>query len=460
MEQKVNGKWAVIGDKRFFRKLTVIALPVALQGFLNTAINMADTVMVGSLGETSLAAVGLANKVFFVFTLLIFGIVSGSGILAAQYWGNKDIMNIRKVLGLALILGLSGSLLFVIPSLVCPGLLMRIFTTSDSTIKLGAMYLIIVCISYPFTAVTNIYVAMLRAVGRARIPVFISCVTLLVNMTCNYILIYGKFGAPALGVAGAAYATLISRVIETVIILCIVYLGKTEIAARISEMLGYSKIFIKQYITTVTPVIANEFIWGLGVTMYSLAYGRMGDEAVSAITIASTIQDLASVLFQGISTAAAVVLGNEMGAGCLDLAEKYAKKFILLQLILSVISAIACVAFRWSFISIYNISDTVANHVSTCLIISACYMPFKMFNYVNIVGILRSGGDTKACLILDCIGVWLIGIPMAFGGGLVLKLPITIVYAMVMTEEIFKFILGYKRYRSKKWLRNLTSELT
>lgn len=446
-------------DGIFMKKAVRIALPVAMQGMLNTIVNMVDTMMIGSLGATAIAAVGLANKVFFVFTLLVFGIVSGSGVLAAQYWGNGDIKNIKKVVGLALSLAVAASIAFLVPAVVCPEAVMRIFTASEDAIQVGAGYLIIVALSYPATAISNTFVAMLRATGRVKAPVVISSCTIFINIFFNYTFIYGNFGAPAMGAAGAALATLIARLVEALSIILVVYLGKAPVAAKFKEMFGYSREFLAQFFSTTSPVIANEFIWGLGTTLYSLAYGRMGNDAVAAITIATTIQDIVTVLFQGLSAATAVIMGNEMGAGKLKRAERYAKNFLILQFIVTILGAFFCVAVRWQIIGVYNITPEIAESVSRCIIVFALFMPFKMFNYVMVVGILRSGGDTKMCLLLDCSGVWLIGVPMAFLGGLFFKFPIDIVYAMVMLEEVYKAVFGYWRYRQKKWLRNLAAEL-
>lgn len=450
----------MLNDHIFLSKAARIALPVAIQGMLNTIVNMVDTMMIGSLGATSIAAVGLANKVFFVMNLLVFGIVSGSGILAAQYWGNGDLKNIRKVLGLALILAEGAAVLFLIPAVIRPEMVMRIFTTGEETIRVGAVYLAVAAFSYPFIAFSNTYVAMLRAVNQVKAPVFISAGAILVNIVLNYTFIFGHFGAPAMGVAGAALATLIARFLESVSLLIVVYAKRSPIACRVGEMIGYSKAFVAQFIRTASPVIANEFTWGLGVTIYSLAYGRMGDNAVAAITIATTIQDIMSVLFQGLSAATAVILGNELGAGKLPRAERYAKNFLILQFLITIVMALLCVAVRWKIIGFYRISEEVALDVSRCLIVFALFMPFKMFNYVNIVGVLRSGGDTRVCLFLDCSGVWLIGIPMAFLGGLFFHFPIYIVYAMVTLEEVYKTVLSYIRYRQKKWLKNLAAEMS
>lgn len=459
MRQLLHSTGEMLRDRIFLRKAVTIALPVAMQGMLNTIVNLVDTMMIGTLGETTIAAVGLANKVFFVFNLLVFGVVSGSGVLAAQYWGNKDVKNIRKVLGLAMLISLTGSLCFLIPSQVNPEMVMRIFTTSDGAVAIGAAYLTVVALSYPFTAVTNTYVAMMRAVGQVKAPVAISCMTICINIVFNYILIFGHFGAPALGAVGAAIATLIARIAECAAIISAVYYSRSPIACHVKELFGYSRVFVRQFLATCSPVIANEFMWGLGTTMYSLAYGRMGDQAVAAITIATTIQDIVVVLFQGLSAATAVILGNEMGAGKLKRAEQYATNFLILQFLVTLAAMALCFSIRGPVIGMYNITPEVARDVNLCLIVFILYMPFKMFNFVNIVGVLRSGGDTKVCLFIDTSGVWAIGIPMAFIGGLYLRQPIYIVYAMVMFEEAYKALLGYIRYRQKKWLRNLAVEL-
>lgn len=445
-------------DSRFLKKALMIACPVALQGMLNTIVNLVDTLMIGTMGATAIAAVGLANKFFFVFSLLVFGIVSGSGILAAQFWGKGDIKNIRKVLGLSILLALAGALFFLVPALISPQSVMRIFTTSQDSVDLGARYLKIAVLTYPFLAMTNVYVAILRAVNKVLFPVISSCIAIVINIGLNYVLIFGKLGAPALGVSGAAVATLVARIIEIILILGYVYGKKLPVACRPGEMFGWGKAFVSQFAKTSAPVIANEFMWGLGTTMYSLAYGRMGDEAVAAITIATTIQDILVVLFQGLSAATAVILGNELGAGHIKRAEKYALNFFILQFIATVAVALVLIGVRWPIISLYNITPEVARDVSLCILLFAAYMPAKMFNYVNVVGVLRSGGDTKMCLFLDTSGVWFIGVPLAFLGALVWKLPIYAVYGLVMTEEIYKAVLGYIRYRQKKWLRNLTAE--
>ncbi|NFG25286.1 MATE family efflux transporter [Clostridium botulinum] len=445
----------IVEDKVFLRKTIAIAIPVTIQALLNTTLNLIDTMMIGQLGETTIAAVGLANKVFFVFTLLLFGIVSGSSILTAQYWGKKDIKNIRKVLGISLIIGLFGAIIFVIPSLICPNIVMRIFTPNESTIGIGVAYLSIVALSYPLTAITNAYISLLRAVNEVKAPVVISLFSILINAILNYTLIFGHFGFPALWVQGAAIGTLIARIIECISVLSIVYLKNGPAAARLKELVAFDKTFIKMFFITVSPVIANEFMWGLGVTIYSLVYGRMGDGAVAAITITQTVEQIAVVIFQGISAATAVILGNELGANKLKKADIHAKYLLILQFIATLVIGVICILTRWPLIHLFTVTEAVAVDISKCLIVFVLYLPFKMFNLVNITGVLRSGGDTKSGLILDTTGVWLIGIPLAYLGGIFLSLPIYWVYVLVLAEEIYKFVLSLKRYKQKKWLKNI-----
>lgn len=449
-------------DKQFLTKTAAIALPVAFQSLLNTVVNMVDTMMIGTLGEVSIAAVGLANKVFFVFSLLIFGISSGASVLGAQFWGNHDVKNIRRVQGLSLLIGLGGSLIFVISGLICPEFVMRIFTDSQESVRVGAIYLAIVCVSYPLTAVTNIHTSLLRSTGIVVAPVVISMITILINVCFNYFLIFGKLGFSAMGVAGAAVATLIARIVECILIMVLVYVRKTALAAKLSELFGYSKSFLREYCRSSLPVVLNEFTWGLGVTMYSLVYGRMidSDSVVAAMTIFETFQNLMQVMVMGLASAAAVVIGNTLGAGDKERAWDEGKKLICLQVLISLVFMVFILLTRNYYAMFYSVSEKVADAVTMLMIVYALYLTSKNVNLMFIVGLFRGGGDTRVGLILDVCGVWVIGVPMAVLGGLVLKLPIWWVYAMVTIEELVKNVVCTWRFRSKKWINNLNERIS
>lgn len=449
-------------DKQFLTKTAAIALPVAFQSLLNTVVNMVDTMMIGTLGEVSIAAVGLANKVFFVFSLLIFGISSGASVLGAQFWGNHDVKNIRRVQGLSLLIGLGGSLIFVISGLICPEFVMRIFTDSQESVRVGAIYLAIVCVSYPLTAVTNIHTSLLRSTGIVVAPVVISMITILINVCFNYFLIFGKLGFSAMGVAGAAVATLIARIVECILIMVLVYVRKTALAAKLSELFGYSKSFLREYCRSSLPVVLNEFTWGLGVTMYSLVYGRMidSDSVVAAMTIFETFQNLMQVMVMGLASAAAVVIGNTLGAGDKERAWDEGKKLICLQVLISLVFMVFILLTRNYYAMFYSVSEKVADAVTMLMIVYALYLTSKNVNLMFIVGLFRGGGDTRVGLILDVCGVWVIGVPMAVLGGLVLKLPIWWVYAMVTIEELVKNVVCTWRFKSKKWINNLNERIS
>lgn len=454
------GPLSMFEDREYIGRVLSIALPVSLQMLLKMIVNFIDTVMIGKLGESAIAGVGLANKYFFVFVLLVFGVESGSGVLASQYMGNNDIKNIRKVLGLGLLLSLTGGLIFATTAFIMPDRLMKIFTNSQDAITIGAAYLGVVCISYPFTAATDIYVAIMRAVGEVKVPVISSIFAIVVNIILNYILIFGKFTFPALGVVGAAIATVVARIFEFLLTIVLIKLKSSPLICSLKNLNPFSKDLINQFFVTAFPVIINESLWGLGTTLYSVVYGRMGDAAIAAITISTALQDLLVVSFQGIALAAVVILGNEMGADNLKKAKVYGSYTWLLTIIVSISVSILIVLLRAPFVRLYNVSDNLMSDIKLCLLVFAIFLPFKAVATVNLVGILRSGGDTLFCLFMDLSGVWLIGVPMAFIGGLYFKLPIYIVYGMVLSAEIYKTVLGYIRYKQGKWLKNLAIELT
>ncbi|WP_343210036.1 MATE family efflux transporter [Anaerolentibacter hominis] len=440
---------------RFWRRIVSIAIPIAVQSLLNSSLNMIDSVMIGTLGETTISAVGLANKYYFIFMLLVFGISSGSAVMTAQYWGSRELANVKKVLGMSILIAVGATSVFALGGCLFPRAVMRVFTPNPATIEVGVSYLRIVAVSYPIISLTNALTASLRGINQVKVPVLISVLAIFCNVGLNYVLIFGKLGLPAMGAAGAALATVLARVIECAALIVYIYAGKSPLAATFRELVAFDKVFTGKFVHTVLPVILNEFMWGLGVTMYALVYGRMGDAATAAITITQTAEQVLQVAFTGISAATGVILGNEMGNNKLERAERYARYIIALQFMFCFVVGFLCFALRNAITGLYAISAEVVDYVHRCLYVYIFYLPFKMFNQVNITGILRSGGDTKAALILDTTGVWFWALPLAVLGGLVWKLPIYVVYAMILSEEFLKCVFGLIRYKQKKWLKNL-----
>ena len=449
----------LFNDRHFFSQMFKLALPITLQNLVLTSLNLVDNIMIGGLGENAIAGVGLANQYFFLLNLLLFGIVSGSSIFTAQYWGSKDVKSIRKVLGICIITGGTGAFLFSIGGLFFPNEILGIFSKDQNVLNLANEYLRIVIFSYLITAVTFAYSFSLRSTGDVKTPLIVSVIALGINTFLNYLLINGHLGLPRMGVAGAAVATVIARVIELSLLLWAVYSKKMVVAASISEMTDLTAGFVKQFFKVTAPVILNESMWGLGVTMYAIAYARMGTDVFASTNISGTIEKIVWVIFMGVGNACAVMIGNKIGSGDVSEVFLYAKRFAILGPATAILAGIVVIFISPWALAPYKVSPVVLDYAQKNLIVFCLFIWAKVFNYINVIGILRSGGDTTFCLLLDTGGVWLIGVPLAFLGGLVFDLPIYYVYALVQVEEVIKLIIGIPRLASKKWINNLAVDM-
>ncbi|WP_411678791.1 MATE family efflux transporter [Clostridium thailandense] len=447
---------SLFDDRKFLKTLFKLALPIVLQNLILSSLNLVDTVIIGGLGEYAIASVGIANQYFFLLNLVLFGIVSGSSIFTAQFYGDNDIPNIKRVLGLSIITGGIAALIFSIVGFFFNTQILSIFSTDKLVIAMGSEYLRIIVFSYVITAVTFSYSFTLRSIGQVKLPMIISTIALAVNTILNYLLVYGYLGMPKLGTNGSAIATLIARIVELVLMLTVVYSKKLIIAAKFRELLDLSLDFIKNFFKVTAPVILNESMWSLGVSMYAVVYARMGTEVIAATNISATIERLTWVIFMGLGSACAVMIGNKIGEGDEKEAFLLAKRFIILCPALSTLAGMIIFFTSGWTLSVYKVSPTVYNYAHNVLMVFSIFLVTKVVNYVSIIGIFRSGGDTKFCLILDTGGVWLIGVPLVFLGGLVLKLPIHLVYLLVYVEEVVKLMFCIPRIFSKKWINNLT----
>ncbi len=443
-------------DRLFLKQVLVITLPFAFQNLISASLNMVDTIMIGRLGEAEIAAVGLSNQVFFLFHLLLFGVNSGAAIFTAQFWGNRDVKGIRKVLGIALITGTTVGLFFSLVGIIIPGHIISLFSTDPDVIRLGSQYLQLVSISNVFNAVTMAYAFTLRSAGQVTLPVIINFIALCINTCFNYLLIYGHYGFPRMEVKGAAIATVLARLLECLLIIAVIYGKKLVPAGKLKELTGFNSGFVGKYFKTTAPVIFNEFFWALGVTMFAVVYARMGTGTIAAINIFATVERLSMVVFFGLAQAAAVMIGNQIGAGGESDALCYAKRFCCFGPLLGLLIGGSLIFAADLILSVYNVPSEVIKIAKQIILVYSIIMPFKIFNLINVVGVLRSGGDTRFSLILDTVGLWLIAVPLAFLSGLVWKLPPHLVYLLTALEEVFKLGLGANRLLTGKWINNLT----
>jgi len=448
-------------NKDFFKVLISIALPITLQNLVSSSVNMLDTLMITSLGEESLAAVGLANQVFFFYAVTIFGVATGSSIFISQFWGKKDTKNIGRVLGISLAIVCVLGTVFTLAALIVPDFIMKIFSNDKEVIRLGADYLRIVSLSYIITGISFSYAVASRSIGQAKMPMVVSMISFVMNALFNYLLIFGKFGFPQLGIKGAAYGTLIARTAEIGLILYLIYSNKkSPLAQNINDMTDWTGGFIKKYFKTAYPVILNEAFWSLGTVLYSIAYAKIGTEATAAVQILNTVQNIFMVMTRGLANACTVMIGNKIGADEEEEAVEYANSFMILSAVLGLVLGIMLFITTDGILMFFrNLTPGLHTASKKLLIVLAAFFSIKSFNGTMIVGVLRGGGDTKFSMILEMCSVWLVGVPLAFLGALVFKFPVHYVFLIVHMEEIVKAFIGILRIISKKWMTNVINDM-
>lgn len=445
-------------DPEYYRLLFTIALPIMLQNLLMSSLNMVSSVMIGQLGEQSVAAVGLAGQIFFLLNLVLFGIMSGSAILTAQLWGKGDVENVRRVLGFAVKFGLAIGLLFWALAIFYSGPVLGLYTNDSEVIRQGGDFLKIFGWSYPLFAVTFAYAMVMRTTGNVRTPLLVSVTALGLNTLLAWLLIFGKFGLPALGIAGAAWAGLIARLLEFLLMLLATYSRPDNpTAARPGHLLDFDTAFVGAILKPVLPVFFNELLWSLGITTYNAIYAHIGTDAIAAINLVSPVDQLAFVAFLGIGNATAILVGNLIGKNELESAQRYAGRSLGLQMAGGALMGMLVYLLGPRFFSLYNVAPVVIENAGRILAILSAAMWMRASNHIIIIGILRAGGDTRFSLILDGFVIWLVGVPLAAAGAFLLHLPVYWVYALALAEEATKFAFGLARYFSGKWINNLTS---
>lgn len=450
----------IINDKDFLNKMLRITLPVLLQNFISSFLNLIDTVMVGKLGETAIAAVGIANQYFFFFNMFLIGLSAGCAVFISQFWGKRDNANIRRILGIGLFSAILVSLLFMVIGFFDPGKIISLFNNDLTVVELGSGYLRLALVSYVFTGITFVYNFSLRSIGKAAQPMLISTLALLCNAFLNYVFIFGKFGAPAMGVDGAALATVIARVVEAGLLTAYVYIGQGVLAASFGELTDVTFEYLKKSYRTIFPVILNDICWGLGTVVYLAVYGRMGTQAVAAIQICNTINNLFLVGIFGMSSAAAVMVGNSIGAGKEALGSDYARRFSVLSVVAGIGLGLILAAASPLILRLFNVSNAVRSTSQVILYIISLIFFIRVFDVMLIVGILRGGGDAKQAFLIEGFTMWFIGVPLTILGALVFHLPVYAVYALGILEEIFKCVMGLMRLGSGQWLKNVTHNMT
>jgi len=437
--------------------MLALAVPVAFQQLVTASLNMIDVLMVGQLGESSVAALGLANQIFFLLILFLFGVSSGMSIFTAQYWGKKDTENIRKVLGICLVIAISVAALFSVAAVFFPETLMRYYTEDPEVIRIASEYLRIVGLSYVMMGISISYIFILRSIILVNMTMVVSVVSLGLKTAIGYTLIFGHFGLPALGVRGAAIGTAIGWTFECILLIVLVYVLKTPLAANPITFFQFDRRFLVKVLRTTAPAAVNEIAWSFGITTYNAVYARIGTDSIAAININATIEELMFVLFIGLGNACSVMVGNKIGERDRDTAYEYARRFTVIALMLAIMNGVIVFFARDLVAGLYSLSEAAAFNLRNIMLVYALSAWLRTFNFILFIGALRAGGDTKFAMFMELFSIWFIGVPVALIGGFILHLPVYYVYALVLLEEAVKAIVILRRFISRKWIHDLVN---
>ncbi|NCB94010.1 MAG: MATE family efflux transporter [Clostridia bacterium] len=442
--------------KQFYKMVFALVLPMALQNLINVGVTSADVIMLGKVGENALSASSLAGQVYFILSLVYFGLTSGAAVITAQYWGKGDTRTIEKILAYSMRVAVLAGAVFTVLAWVIPASLMRLLTNDEAIIREGVGYLRVIAFSYIISGITLVYLNIMRSLERVVIATVVYSVSLVTNVILNAIFIFGLFGCPAMGVKGAALGTVFARVVELIIVLLYAWKKNKDVRFHVGDLFLKDKNLTRDFYTYAGPVILNELAWGGGMAMITAIMGHLGSAAVAANSVAQVSRQLSMVVAFGVAGATAVVIGKTIGEGKEELADLYARRFVRLSLWLGIAGGIVILCVSPIARQYLSLTDEARDYLRYMMYIMAYFVVAQSVNSTMVVGVFRAGGDTKFGLVLDLAGLWGGAIIMGLIAAFVLHLPVPIVYIFVLSDELLKFPFAYHRYRSKKWLKNIT----
>lgn len=441
------------------RKLLSIASPIAVQGVVTATLTMVDNLMVGILGETELAAVGVGSQLFMVHYMLLFGVLSGSATFLAQFYGTRDMVNIRKVIGFAFtLLAVLGIFFFVLTNCLTDAVL-SIYTGDPAVKSLAAAYLRINSWSFLLLAFSSPMEMAFKATQQVRLPMIVSTAVFVSNVFINYILIFGKLGFPKLGVAGAAAGTLSARIIEVTLNMYFAFRKSNEFRGSIPSFFGWDPELIRRVIRNATPTTLNEFFWGFGQTMYVAAFNRIGTTAYAAYQAANSLFNIFNFASFSVGDAALILVGEKLGEGNKKYAWELSGHILKVAVKVGLVLGATVIVLSKPLSLIFNLSDQGKTYTFYILIVFGATMAIDLINGVLIAGVLRAGGDTRFTMLVECGSIWLIAVPLAFMSAIVWHLPIHLALLMTRTESLIKVVILSSRYRSKKWMNTVIENL-
>ena len=445
----------LFGDRDFNHKLLFLALPIVLQNLMLALVAAADALMLGKLNQDAMAAVSLATQIQFVQNILLCSIAAGIGILGAQYWGKNDKGVLIKIFGMSIREAMLMSIAFFIGCRYFPHILMRLFASDPILIDIGVEYLKVASWSYIITGVSQCYLAVMRVSEHAASSAWISSGAVIFNIIFNAVFIFGLFGFPAMGVRGAALATVLARILE--LATCVICsLHKSYIPLKIKSLFSFERLLFCDFWRCALPILASCLLWGVGFTAYTAIMGHMGRDAAAANSIAAVVRDLVCCMCNGLAGACGILIGNKLGAGDLDMGKIYGERSMVLSFIIGVISAVGILCVIPVISSFVKLTGQAHYYMVWMFVILSLYMIGRCVCTIVINGIFSSGGDTLFDMYSLIVCMWGIALPCAFAGAFYFHLPVLLIYACTCLDEVGKVPWVMYHYKKYRWVKNLT----
>lgn len=445
--------------KQFLLYALKLAFPIMIQNLISTLVNSADTIMLGYVSQTAMAASSLANQYTFVLFCFYYGLGIGTSVLCAQYFGKGDKQTVERIIGLAARVAILISLLFFAFSFFAPEAIMKIFSDSPQTIKEGAAYLKVLSFSFVFMGFSQVFVSALRSVGKIVFPSALYVVSLLVNVMMNVAFIFGLFGLPRLGVVGVALGTVSARAVE--VILCFVYsaAGK-DIKFRLKNLFRRSGVLFKDFLKISAPSVVNDLMWGVAATTCTAILGHIGDDMVAANAVAVMVVNMGAIVCRGFSNATTIIVSQTLGENRMEDTKVYAKRILWLTVIVSLLGCCVILAIRPFMVQFYRdkLTETAIYYLGIIMIMTTWRLVGEGINTCLICGCFRGGGDAKFGMVVDTVFMWGVSVPLMAIAAYVLKLPPVWVYFVMTLDEFEKMPVVFAHYFKFKWMKNITRD--
>ena len=442
-------------DKRFYKKLVKITLPIAMQSVITTGVNLVDTIMLGTLGETALSASSLATQFITLFTFLCMGISMGASVLTSRYWGAQNKDSLRETITVALRFTVVLALVFTAVNICVPRQIMELYTNESPVIEGGTVYLQWSTITYILMALSTVTTNILRSADLAMIPLAASTTSFLVNIGANYIFIFGKLGAPAMGIAGAALGTVIARVVEVLIICGYFFIVDKRIGYRVRDIFGECGDLAAEFLRVSVPVMLSDGLLGVGDSVLAMIMGRIGSQFVAANAITTVVQRVSTIFITGIAFAGCFIIGQTLGEHRMDKVKRQSNTMLLLGLGIGCVAAVVIQMLSIPVINSYNITNETKEIAAQLMNAISFIIIFRSTNSILTKGVLRGGGDTRFLLLADTSTMWCLAIPLGYVAGIVLDIAPFWIYICLHSDQIVKAVWSIIRLRSGKWIKKV-----